>query len=205
MYLEKLSRSAGVSLNSLKANLARERRKNNRARSHTRTRNRDYYAQQPNDLNLGDPATSVDTLPIQQTEVQKHPSESRLLYLFIHSANAQQYLQEGKFHFPDQDYETLSQLWLKFAATHENPQIDSFLDFIPEQLQGIIVDAEMANMPKDFTIQEINEYVQSFQKRNIYSRLNELNNQLQEEKRKKDRDEALNITQKIIELKRVLG
>ena len=63
----------------------------------------------------------------------------------------------------------------------------------------------MANMPKDFTIQEINEYVQSLQKRNIYSRLNELNNQLQDAMRKQDRDGCLRLTQKIIELKRVLG
>lgn len=205
MYLEKLSRSAGVSLNSLKANLARERRKNNRARSHTRTRNRDYYTDQSNSLNLGEPTSSVETLPVQQTEVQKHPSQSRLLYLFIHSANAQQYLQEGKFHFPDQDYETLSQLWLKFAATHDNPQIDSFLDFIPEQLQGIIVDVELAHMPKDFTIQEINEHVFALQKRSIYSQLNELQNQLQDAKRREDVKKTIEVTQKIIELKRILG
>lgn len=124
-------------------------------------------------------------------------------YLFIHSRH--KISTGGKFPFPDKDFEELAQLWIKYKETHDNPQIDGFLDFIPEQLQGIIVDAEMANMPKDFTIQEINEYVQSLQKRNIYSRLNELNNQLQDAMRKQDRDECLRLTQKIIELKRVLG
>ena len=200
MYTEKLAKSSGVSIASLKANLAKERRRNNRARNHVRNSQRNSP-----DYPIDVPLPGDEDVPTEQSVVEKNPSQTRLLYLFIHSTDAQKYMLEGQFHFPNQDFETLAQDWLKYAETHENPQIDGFLDFIPEQLQGIIVDAEMANMPKDFTIQEINEYVQSFQKRNIYSRLNELNNQLQDAMRKKDRDEALNITQKIIELKRVLG
>lgn len=201
MYVEKLARSAGVSIDSLKANLARERRKNNRARNHTR-QYKDYSA--PTEMPVVESMTAVEEPP-QQTESQRHPCQTRLLYLFIHAAQARKYLLEGNFHFPDKDYETLANLWIKYQETHNNPQIDGFLDFIPEQLQGIIVDAELAEMPKDFTIQEINEYVHSLQKRSIYSRLNELQNQLQDAKRKQDVQEILKITQEIIGLKRILG
>lgn len=201
MYIEKLAKSAGVSLNSLKANLARERRKNNRARNHTRQRQQ-YGYDASGDNNMTAP---VNILPAEQTKVQKHPSQTRLLNLFIHSTRAQKYLLEGEFHFPDQDFEKLAQLWLKFQETHENPQIDSFLDFIPEQLQGIIVDAEVAHMPKDFTIQEINDNVDAIRKRSIYSQLNELNEQLQDAKRKEDVQKTIEITQQILGLKRILG
>ncbi|MDY4730301.1 MAG: DNA primase, partial [Lactobacillus amylovorus] len=204
MYIEQLARNAQVSSASLKANLARELRRNNRAKSHMRQQS-NYSAPTPSTDEMQPSFESAETATIQQTAGQRHPRQVRLLYLFIHSQQAQKYLQEGNFHFPDKDFEELAQLWIKYKETHDNPQIDGFLDFIPEQLQGIIVDAEMANMPKDFTIQEINEYVQSLQKRNIYSRLNELNNQLQDAMRKQDRDECLRLTQKIIELKRVLG
>lgn len=200
MYTEKLSKSSGVSIASLKANLAKERRRNNRARNHVRNSQRNSP-----DYPIDVPLPGDEDVPTEQSVVEKNPSQTRLLYLFIHSTDAQKYMLEGQFHFPNQDFETLAQDWLKYAETHENPQIDGFLDFIPEQLQGIIVDAEMAQMPKDSTIQEVDALVLALKRRNIYSRLNELQAQLQDAKRKNDAQGIIAITQEIIGLKRILG
>lgn len=200
MYTEKLAKSSGVSIASLKANLAKERRRNNRARNHVRNSQRNSP-----DYPIDVPLPGDEDVPTEQSVVEKNPSQTRLLYLFIHSTDAQKYMLEGQFHFPNQDFETLAQDWLKYAETHENPQIDGFLDFIPEQLQGIIVDAEMAQMPKDSTIQEVDALVLALKRRNIYSRLNELQAQLQDAKRKNDAQEIIAITQEIIGLKRILG
>lgn len=200
MYTEKLAKSSGVSIASLKANLAKERRRNNRARNHVRNSQRNSP-----DYPIDVPLPGDEDVPTDQSVVEKNPSQTRLLYLFIHSTDAQKYMLEGQFHFPNQDFETLAQDWLKYAETHENPQIDGFLDFIPEQLQGIIVDAEMAQMPKDSTIQEVDALVLALKRRNIYSRLNELQAQLQDAKRKNDAQGIIAITQEIIGLKRILG
>lgn len=200
MYTEKLAKSTGVSIASLKANLAKERRRNNRARNHVRNSQRNSP-----DYPIDVPLPGDEDVPTEQSVVEKNPSQTRLLYLFIHSTDAQKYMLEGQFHFPNQDFETLAQDWLKYAETHENPQIDGFLDFIPEQLQGIIVDAEMAQMPKDSTIQEVDALVLALKRRNIYSRLNELQAQLQDAKRKNDAQGIIAITQEIIGLKRILG
>lgn len=200
MYTEKLAKSSGVSIASLKANLAKERRRNNRARNHVRNSQRNSP-----DYPIDVPLPGDKDVPTEQSVVEKNPSQTRLLYLFIHSTDAQKYMLEGQFHFPNQDFETLAQDWLKYAETHENPQIDGFLDFIPEQLQGIIVDAEMAQMPKDSTIQEVDALVLALKRRNIYSRLNELQAQLQDAKRKNDAQGIIAITQEIIGLKRILG
>ncbi|MBI1695912.1 DNA primase [Lactobacillus crispatus] len=200
MYTEKLAKSSGVSIASLKANLAKERRRNNRARNHVRNSQRNSP-----DYPIDVPLPGDEDVPTEQSVVEKNPSQTRLLYLFIHSTDAQEYMLEGQFHFPNQDFETLAQDWLKYAETHENPQIDGFLDFIPEQLQGIIVDAEMAQMPKDSTIQEVDALVLALKRRNIYSRLNELQAQLQDAKRKNDAQGIIAITQEIIGLKRILG
>lgn len=200
MYTEKLAKSSGVSIASLKANLAKERRRNNRARNHVRNSQRNSP-----DYPIDVPLPGDEDVPTEQSVVEKNPSQTRLLYLFIHSTDAQKYMLEGQFHFPNQDFETLAQDWLKYAETHENPQIDGFLDFIPEQLQGIIVDAEMAQMPKDSTIQEVDALVLALKRRNIYSRLNELQDQLQDAKRKNDAQGIIAITQEIIGLKRILG
>lgn len=200
MYTEKLAKSSGVSIASLKANLAKERRRNNRARNHVRNSQRNSP-----DYPIDVPLPGDEDVPTEQSVVEKNPSQTRLLYLFIHSTDAQKYMLEGQFHFPNQDFETLAQDWLKYAETHENPQIDGFLDFIPEQLQGIIVDTEMAQMPKDSTIQEVDALVLALKRRNIYSRLNELQAQLQDAKRKNDAQGIIAITQEIIGLKRILG
>lgn len=200
MYTEKLAKSSGVSIASLKANLAKERRRNNRARNHVRNSQRNSP-----DYPIDVPLPGDEDVPTEQSVVEKNPSQTRLLYLFIHSTDAQKYMLEGQFHFPNQDFETLAQDWLKYAETHENPQIDGFLDFIPEQLQGIIIDAEMAQMPKDSTIQEVDALVLALKRRNIYSRLNELQAQLQDAKRKNDAQGIIAITQEIIGLKRILG
>lgn len=200
MYTEKLAKSSGVSIASLKANLAKERRRNNRARNHVRNSQRNSP-----DYPIDVPLPGDEDVPTEQSVVEKNPSQTRLLYLFIHSTDVQKYMLEGQFHFPNQDFETLAQDWLKYAETHENPQIDGFLDFIPEQLQGIIVDAEMAQMPKDSTIQEVDALVLALKRRNIYSRLNELQAQLQDAKRKNDAQGIIAITQEIIGLKRILG
>ncbi len=200
MYTEKLAKSSGVSIASLKANLAKERRRNNRARNHVRNSQRNSP-----DYPIDVPLPGDEDVPTEQSVVEKNPSQTRLLYLFIHSTDAQKYMLEGQFHFPNQDFETLAQDWLKYAETHKNPQIDGFLDFIPEQLQGIIVDAEMAQMPKDSTIQEVDALVLALKRRNIYSRLNELQAQLQDAKRKNDAQGIIAITQEIIGLKRILG
>ena len=201
MYVEKLAKSANVSIDALKANLARERRKNNRAQN----RIRQYRNYPPEGNDGGAIGTLAPPTPeVKKTEAEKHPSQTRLLYLFIHSTEAQNYLLEGGFKFPNKDFEKLAELWVQYSETHQDPQINGFLDFIPEQLQGIIIDAELAKTPTDFKIQEINEHVQALKKRNICSRLNELQNDLQDAKRKEDAQEIIKITQEILGLKRIL-
>ena len=203
MYIERLAKSAQVSIDALKANLARERRKNNRVQSRT-PQYKNYPNRSNNTVDTLIPPEQPIELSIKQTEVEKHPSQTRLLYLFIHSTEAQKYLLNGNFHFPDKEFEKLAELWVKYSETHNDPQINGFLDFIPEQLQGIIIDAELAKTPTDFNIQEINEHVHALKKRNIYSRLNELQIELQDAKRKEDAQEIIKITQEILGLKRIL-
>lgn len=105
MYIERLAKSAQVSIDALKANLARERRKNNRVQSRTR-----QYKNYPNrSYNTVDtlipPEQPIDYLLTNRS--RKTPSQTRLLYLFIHSTEAQKYLLNGNFHFPDKEFEKI--------------------------------------------------------------------------------------------------
>lgn len=192
IYLEKVAKQEGVSKDSLKVNLMRERRRQNRANRHK-----------------GNLMNEIDTLPdsepVEQIE-QYDPAQTRLLYLFMNSEEARNYILEQRFLFPDQNYAQLAELWLKYIETHEKISTNDFLDFIPEQLQGIIVNAEMTDMPKgDSSAKEIRDIIRSLKMRKIDSQLNELKNKIQDAERRNDGQEILQLTQKILELKRVQG
>ena len=196
LYLNKIAKEQGVAQDSLKVNLTKYRRQQNQAKRH-----QGYPEQeQGKSYNYSDP-------PIDKAQKQEvnDPIQTRLLYLFIHSKHAQEYLLAHQFLFPDSKYQRLAELWLNFSENQENPTVNSFLDFIPSELQGIIVNAEMTNMPQDFSDREIDEQINALNMRKINIKLQHLMNDLQDAKRKTDTDEILDITRKILQLKRIQG
>ena len=193
LYLEKIARQQRVSLDSLKVNLVKYRRQFNAAQQHKGNQSM-ISAEQD-----APPEIVADTSPAND------PVQTRLLYLFIHSEHARDYLLENKFLFPDQNYQKLAELWLNFSETQEKPTVNSFLNFIPSQLQGIIVNAEMTDMPQDFSDRELSEQIRALQMRQLNDQLHDLMNNLQDAKRKMDSDEIITITQKILQLKRIQG
>lgn len=79
MYTEKLAKSSGVSIASLKANLAKERRRNNRARNHVRNSQRNSP-----DYPIDVPLPGDEDVPTEQSVVEKilvRPDSC--IYLFI--------------------------------------------------------------------------------------------------------------------------
>lgn len=106
------------------------------------------------------------------------------------------------FLFPDENYAKLAEYWLNFIETHDNISINSFLDFIPEQLQGIIVNMEMAPMPQEFSQRELDDQINSLAQQHISQQIRQLLNQLQEAKAIDDQARVLKITQQILTLKR---
>ncbi|BDR60532.1 DNA primase [Lactobacillus xylocopicola] len=194
LYLDKVAREQNVARDSLKVNLLRYRRQNN-------------MAQRRKTVPLAaDLAEQANYAPASETAVRANdPVQTRLLYLFMHSDHARDYLLQQQFLFPDQDYQNLAELWLNFCAEQEKPTVNSFLNFIPEQLQGIIVNAEMTDMPQDFSDREIDEQVNALKRRRVNAELREQLSKLQDAKRKMDTEEIMAITQKILQLKRIQG
>ena len=197
LYLDKISQQQGVSKDSLKVNFTKYRRQQNAARRH-----QNNYGVQPEEANSNYSGSFVEP---EQNYSKNDPVQTRLLYLFIHSRHAREYLLSHQFLFPDPKYQKLAELWLNFSENQENPGVNSFLDFIPSELQGIIVNAEMTDMPQDFSDREIDEQINALNRRKIDFKLQQLMNDLQDSKRKTDTDEILSITRKILQLKRIQG
>ena len=197
LYLNKIAKEQGVAQDSLKVNLTKYRRQQNKAKRH-----QGYPASKEHES-----FNNYANAPIAkaQKEEVSDPIQTRLLYLFIHSKHAQEYLLSHQFLFPDSKFQRLAELWLNFSENQENPTVNSFLDFIPSELQGIIVNAEMTNMPQDFSDREIDEQINALNMRKINIELQHLMNDLQDAKRKTDTEEILDITRKILQLKRIQG
>lgn len=194
LYIDKLAKEQNISKDALKVNLMRERRKNRRA-----NRNKGRYGQDfADDSGFDDQSIT--------SEAEKYDiAQTRLLFLFLKSEDARKYILSQRFLFPDKNYAQVAELWLKYIETHEKYTVNDFLDFIPEALQGIIVNAEMKNMPEDFSIREIDETIKFLQGRRIDSQLNELKAKIQDAERRKDKKVVMEITLKILELKRLKG
>lgn len=192
LYLQKIAQQQKVSKDSLKVNLLKYRRQLNAVQQH---KGRQQL------LSPSEKPAEITSNPEPETD----PVQTRLLYLFIHSEHARNYLLKHKFLFPDQNYQKLAELWLNFSERQEKPTVNSFLNFIPRQLQGIIVNAEMTKMPQDFSDRELSEQIHALQMRQVNNQLHELMNDLRDAKRKMDTDEIIAITQKILQLKRIQG
>ena len=194
LYLRKIADENKVSFEALKANLLHEVKRNRRANRH---KNGDPYVDKTR------PVVDLSTQDKNATAVD--PVQLRLLYLFLKSDQAREYLLARHFLFPSKEFAQLEELWLKFIETHENPTVSDFYDFIPEQLQGIIESAELAEMPEDFDDHEIDDQIRMLEKRKINLQMDKLMNKIKDAERKQDSEQILVLTQQLIKLKRALG
>lgn len=193
LYLEKLAKQTGVTLESLKVSLLRNRRKLRRAKQH-----QEQFKPVPEQ----EAVTPAQENIAGAEPINDSPAFKRLLYLFIHSDEAREYLLDQHFLFPDERYAKLSELWLRYQTTAENPTVQGFIDFIPDELQGIIVNIEMAEMPSDYSKRELDDQLRALQNNKIDDQLQHLLVQLQDAQRRNDNEELLSLTQQIIKLKR---
>lgn len=194
LYLRKIADENKVSFEALKANLLHEVKRNRKANRH---KNGDPYV---------DKTRPVVDLPTQDKNATVvDPVQLRLLYLFLKSDQARDYLLAQHFLFPSKEFAQLEELWLKFIETHENPAVSDFYDFIPGQLQGIIESAELAEMPEDFDDHEIDDQIRMLEKRKINLQLDKLMSKIKDAERKQDSEQILVLTQQLIKLKRALG
>lgn len=189
LYVDKLAQQLGVSRESLKASLLHQRRKTKRSQQHTATQ----------------PSVPAE-IPLEgQATVKTDPVQDRLLYLFMHSDQARDYLMKQNFLFPSAEYARIEELWLNYSEKHENPTTNGFIDFIPSELQGIIVNVEMAGMLADFSEKELDEQIHALAIRKVSHEIEQQLQALAEAKSQQDVEAMVKITNRILELKRLQG
>lgn len=187
LYVTKLAKKVGVSEDSLKVSLLREGR-----RLRVAERRKKQYNFEPEEQSKTQVATLHNT----------NPALVRLLYLFVHSEKVRNYLLGLHFLFPDENYAKLAESWLDFEETHDNATINSFYDFIPDDLKGIIDNMEMMTMPEDFSKEEVDGLLASLKRLDNQRKISNLQMQLQDAQRRQDEDQVLKTLEMIINAKR---
>ncbi|QNQ82183.1 DNA primase [Lactobacillus sp. PV012] len=146
------------------------------------------------------------TSPAVEEQVDKNVVLDRLLYLFIHSNKARDLILSKHFLFPVESYARLEEQWLQFQETHQNPNVESFVDFVsPTNLSTIVTNFEMNQMPpiEDETLeQEIDDLIQAVNAEKLDNELKKLKEEIEDAIQKNDNNKVLQLSKKIINLRR---
>ncbi|MCH3904420.1 MAG: DNA primase [Lactobacillus sp.] len=191
VYLNKLAKQTGVSHDLLAANLAKARRVQRRVQQHTTSSRETEAASAPVQAELE-----------QRAAVPNRPDLDRLLYLFIHSESARDYLLSRHFLFPDVHYADLAEHWLQYEETHMQANPNDFVNDLSEQEQQIVVNLEMKPYPADYSNDEIDEIINTLQCQQRDEQINQLQTKLAAARSRADVAAQLKITNQIISLKR---
>lgn len=192
VFLNKLAKQTGVSHDALSVKLMQARRRQRRVRA-----------------NRGLPAAEThEAAPVAQTEevaaAPKHnyPIQDRLLYLFMNYEDARDYLLEKHFLFPDEAYAQLAEYWLRYEETHAEPNIKDFADYVPSNLQDIVVGIAMQQWPTTFSDAELNQALTRLAQLSIDKQIGQLQQKLAQAKQRQDGDDQLKIINQILALKK---
>lgn len=192
VYLNKLAKQTGVSHDLLAANLAKAHRQLRRVQRHTRSRQRSRAA------DAEAPAAEKSA----QAALPAHPAMDRLLYLFIHSETARDYLLSQQFLFPDDRYADLAERWLQYDETHAQASSQDFVNDLPADEQGIVVNLEMQPYPADFSKQELDDLLAGVKRKQADQQIRRLQAQLADAQSRDDGPAQLKLINQIILLKR---
>ena len=190
LYVGRLAKETGVSLDALKVNLSRARRKQRRVDQHTSS---EVLPE------LAPLAPAANPQPV--TRALK--AQQRLLYAYIYSDEARDYLTVNGFVFPNPEYERLAKLWLNYIETHENVSLSGFLDFIPEELQSIIVSTDMTGLPGEITLEELEAQVRVLNLCKIDDEIDRHMQAIADARRRNDQTAILLETQAILQLRQL--
>ncbi len=107
------------------------------------------------------------------------------------------------FVFPNPEYERLAKLWLNYIETHENVSLSGFLDFIPEELQSIIVSTDMTGLPGEITLEELEAQVRVLNLCKIDDEIDRHMQAIADARRRNDQTAILLETQAILQLRQL--
>ncbi|WP_416354179.1 DNA primase [Agrilactobacillus fermenti] len=132
-------------------------------------------------------------------------AERLLLYYLLHDeATCRELVGHETFNFVHTPYQTIFELWLTFTTNHDNHSISAFIDQLPAELQNVVAEIEMSQLPSIPDSFVINDLLEVIARQDIHQQLQDAQAALKIANETGNFDEELHWTNEIIRLSRYL-
>ncbi|MDO1605456.1 DNA primase [Lactobacillus sp. YT155] len=192
LYLKKLSDQLSISMESLQkqfATVKREERIKNPPADFGSTKTTQDFGQ-----TTAEPKKINPKLEIAQ---------QNLLYLSLRSEDVyNKVINRKNFAFIDDKYNKILGSWAELA--NSDSTIAEFIDHLSEDLKPIVSQLEIKEFPEDFTDEEVDDYIAVIENSSVVDDYEQVKQQLNEAAANKDEEKVLELTNRLIELKKNL-
>ncbi|MFD1466194.1 DNA primase [Lapidilactobacillus mulanensis] len=195
LYLRQIADQANVDLTALKTEFENASRQYQRKQ---RAEKRQTRLTQPTDPT----PPPVFNVVLNRTEI----SERRLLNLAITDERlCQQLLSDESFTFSNPHIQNLFLQWQEYLKTPGEHQVAGFTDHLEPEMQKLLLEIEMSDIPDQISDDEINDYIQNIQAARIDSRMQQAQQQIRQAAAQGDEDAQTKWLNELLQLKRQLS
>lgn len=149
------------------------------------------------------------TSSVRQKYGRLEKSERFLLYWAINYPEIRINLKGNGFRFVHQNYQRIFDSLLSYVEqqdlNEEEINISDFMNLLTDDDKNLLAELEMMNMPEEYTDQEINDYINNVKNSSLEDQLEEIQEQLKKAAMVGDNQLQLQLTQKLIDVRRILS
>lgn len=149
------------------------------------------------------------TSSVRQKYGRLEKSERFLLYWAINYPEIRINLKGNGFRFVHQNYQRIFDSLLSYVEqqdlNEEEINISDFMNLLTDDDKNLLAELEMMNMPEEYTDQEIDDYINNVKNSSLEDQLEEIQEQLKKAAMVGDNQLQLQLTQKLIDVRRILS
>ncbi|UQS81516.1 DNA primase [Bombilactobacillus folatiphilus] len=194
LYIKQLAQRLNVSVRSIQQEVADKEREQVILQPAA-----DYGVSQSQEQSQLEAQTS--TLQINKTE----QSERNLLNIVFQNPDVISVLDQWpNFSFVHEQYQDLFDYWVRYCLMNAQPLIADFMDEIPDRLRSLASTIEMMSRPRDYSDEEINDYINNIMYDYKQQQLQQYQAQVKQAAQIGDVQQELDLTVQLVQLRQEL-
>ncbi|WP_125714118.1 DNA primase [Companilactobacillus kedongensis] len=131
-------------------------------------------------------------------------SERCLLYWTLSFPELKARLKGNNFQFVHEKYQRLYESLLAFGDISDNTQMSDFMNGLDNDGKNLLAELVMMKMPDEYTEQEIDDYISNINNSGLETQVSDINQQLKQAAMVGDNKLQLELTMKLIKLRKLL-
>lgn len=199
LYLRQIADQATIDLTALKSEFEKARRQYQRKQ---RAEKRQTRLAQPTNVQTSHAPSPVFSTVLNRTEI----SERRLLSLAMTDRTlTQQLIDDPNFAFSNAHIQELFLQWQDYLEQPVEHTVAGFTDYLTPELQKLLLEIEMAELPDQISDDEVQDYIQNIQRARINQRMQQAQQQVKLATAQGDTDAQTKWLIELLQLKRQLS